>query len=267
MIGDWGGVPARQQAVRDMIYSWAADAVVTVGDNIYWDGGYDIVVGTYYHDYIGDYQGAFGAGSPYNRFFPALGNHDYSDGGLAAYLAFFDLPGGGVTTSGTSGNERYYDARIGPAHFFFLNSNQQEPDGLTPATTQGLWLQSALASSEARWKVVVFHHPPYSSIPGKTSTWMRWPFAAWGADLVLSGDAHVYERLEADGLTYVVSGLGVNNTAFDGPTILESQAFWSEDAPGALFVTACETSLHMEFRPVGYGVVDSHTLGSGSCDP
>ena len=52
------------------------DAVVTVGDNAYGSAGQDTAVGQYYHSFIGGYAGAYGAGSPTNRFFPALGNHD-----------------------------------------------------------------------------------------------------------------------------------------------------------------------------------------------
>ena len=37
---------------------------------------------------------------------------------------------------------------------------------------------------------------------------MQWPFAAWGADAVLSGHAHAYERIERDGIVYFVNGLG-----------------------------------------------------------
>lgn len=37
---------------------------------------------------------------------------------------------------------------------------------------------------------------------------MRWPFKEWGATAVMSGHAHVYERLEVDNLTYFVNGIG-----------------------------------------------------------
>jgi hypothetical protein len=37
---------------------------------------------------------------------------------------------------------------------------------------------------------------------------MQWPFKAWGADAVLSGLFHTYERLFVDGLPYFVNGTG-----------------------------------------------------------
>ena len=37
---------------------------------------------------------------------------------------------------------------------------------------------------------------------------MQWPFAQWGADAVMSGHAHDYERIVRDGIVYFVNGLG-----------------------------------------------------------
>ena len=265
VIGDYGSGNAREGQVADMIDAAGVDAVVTTGDNVYASTGFDRLVGRYYHEWIGDYSGIYGIGSFRNLFFPSLGNHDYSDVGLAGYLAFFTLPGDGVASLGTSGNERYYDARVGDLHLFILNSQPEEPDGLTPTSTQGAWLQSALSTSTAEWKVVVFHNPPYSSIPGKTAQWMQWPFAAWGADLVLNGDAHVYERLQADGFDYVISGLGINHSPTPSPFHSASRVFYSADDAGALFITACAGAMELEYRALVAGIVDTHTIGSGTC--
>ena len=37
---------------------------------------------------------------------------------------------------------------------------------------------------------------------------MRWPFKAWGADAVLAGHQHSWERMRVDDIPYLVSGLG-----------------------------------------------------------
>lgn len=37
---------------------------------------------------------------------------------------------------------------------------------------------------------------------------MHWPFAEWGASIVLNGHEHDYERIYYEDMTYVVNGLG-----------------------------------------------------------
>src|SRR5205823_5212643 len=116
------------------------------------------------------YTGAYGAGAATNKFFPALGDGDYSaTAGITPYLNYFSLPG----------NERYYDFTMGPVEFFILNDNSGEPDGRTSDSPQAAWLQSELANSTATWKLVILHHPPYQS--GGSNTTNRWPFQQWGA--------------------------------------------------------------------------------------
>lgn len=53
------------------------------------------------------------------------------------------------------------------------------------------------------------HHPPYTSgNKHGAATAMRWDFKAWGANLVIDGHEHVYERIERpNGLTYITNGL------------------------------------------------------------
>ena len=104
-----------------------------------------------------------------NKFFPALGDHDYDDAGTinvlpTTYTNYFNLPGYGYTSS--SNNERYYDFVYGPVHFFVLNTYDVaggEPDGVTSTSIQGEWLRTQLAASTSTWNVVVVPNPPYSS--------------------------------------------------------------------------------------------------------
>ena len=52
------------------------------------------------------------------------GNHDYNDGGgINEYLNYFTLPGTGVASTNTSGNERYYDFIQDDVHFFMIDSD------------------------------------------------------------------------------------------------------------------------------------------------
>lgn len=222
IIGDYGSGNADAAAVANLVKSWNTQFVITTGDNRYYSNNYDRTVGNNYCDFLaGAGSGTYcnGNGSSINAFFPSAGNHDHTDGrGIEDYLSYFDLPGAGIQSSGTSGSELFYDFVMGPVHFFVIDSY----DALMNATmaVQQTWLQNQMAASSARWKIVYFHHPPYSSSSYHGSIEeMRWPFAQWGADVVASGHDHIYERLNYEGVTYFVNGLGggFNNYGFSDP--------------------------------------------------
>jgi len=101
MIGDFGLSSQPELDVANMVKSWNPDFIVTDGDNNYETGQastIDLNIGQYYHDYIFNYHGTYGAGSATQRFWPALGNHDWGNkipnpNGANPYLAYFTLPG------------------------------------------------------------------------------------------------------------------------------------------------------------------------------
>jgi hypothetical protein len=188
-----------------------------------------------------------------------VGNHEFSDscgGGnnASGYFDYFVL----------AGNERYYDFRRGPVHFFVLNS-YRDPDGITASSRQGQWLKAKLAASTYPWKIVFFHHPPYSSGEHGSNVWMRWPFEAWGADAVLSGHDHDYERvmkdrnLDGKRMPYFISGLGGKSRRPFGVRTSGSVKRYNS-AFGALFVTATDTSLLFEFRNTSDTLIDSYSM-------
>lgn len=202
VIGDYGSAGEAERDVADEVKSWNPDFIITAGDNNYENGSASTVdrnVGQYYHDFIHPYVGGYGAGAEKNRFFPVLGNHDWSTPGARPYLDYFTLPG----------NERYYDFTWGPVHLFALDSDPSEPDGVTSTSAQASWLRDKLAASTEEWKVVYFHHSPYSSgLEHGSTSYMQWPFKQWGATAVISGHDHDYERVVKDSLPYFVNGAG-----------------------------------------------------------
>jgi hypothetical protein len=202
VIGDYGDDSTAEGDVAELVKSWAPDIIVTTGDNNYNDGAETTIdknIGKYYHEFIYPYKGSFGDGAQVNRFFPSLGNHDWKTDGAQPYLDYFILPG----------NERYYDFTWGPVHFFVLDSDPNEPHGNEEDSAQAAWLKPQLMNSIYPWKVVVMHHPPYSSAHHGSMEWMQWPFADWGADVVLAGHDHTYERISPlDDILYFVNGLG-----------------------------------------------------------
>lgn len=263
LIGDAGVDDANQAAVATMVNGWAPDAIVLLGDNYYSSvglasgtGRYDRAVGRYHCAYLAGVAAGpqcAGGSSPVNRLWPILGNHDYSDAGIANYLAYFSLPG----------NERYYDTRVGDIHMFMLDSDEalRSPAEMD---AQRAWLKAGLAASTAPFQVVALHHPPYTSSARGSYTGLRWSFAQWGADMVLSGHDHYYERLEAAGLPYLVNGAGGRAlTPFPAPAIAESRAGFG-GAHGAILMSADDARLTARFMSVDGVERDSVTVTRGS---
>lgn len=271
VIGDYGTKGAAQSQVALLIRDWDVDAIVTVGDNSYGDTSIDDHVGQEFSSYIGNYQGQYGGGAMVNRFFPSLGNHDYSDGGgLQAYLDYFTLPGEGVETTGTSGNERYYDFVLGPVHFFVLNSDDDEPDGIESDSVQAQWLKDNLEQSTASWQFVVLHHAPYSSGEkhGESRT-MQWDFEDWGVDALFSGHEHLYERILRDDnedgavLPYFVNGLGgAEIYLFSEAATIEGSRSRYNDNYGAMLVEVSDSMINFEFWSIAGGgtLIDRYTV-------
>lgn len=219
LIGDFGDDSTSEGAVSAMIKGWdAADplaAVVTLGDNNYNDGLAKTIqanIGKYY-DWILNRASAAA-----NRFWPLIGNHDWSHQcgdrtKIAPYLDYFKTVLAGKNEAASN---RYYDITFGPdLHFFLLDSDCNEPDGRTASSAQAAWLKAKLAASTAPIKIVAMHHSPFSSARHGPIKDLQWPYEDWGADLVLSAHDHTYERLDnprntagKDGFPYVVNGLG-----------------------------------------------------------
>lgn len=265
VIGDFGSGTSDEADVAALIESWSVDFIITTGDNNYPYGEADTIddnVGQFYQSYISPYYGSYGPGSDVNRFFPSLGNHDWlnSTADAQPYLDYFTLPGD---------NERYYDFVWGPVHFFVLDSDYHEPDGRTYPSIQAAWLQTRMMLSDSQWNIVYFHHPPFASGPHGGTEELEWPFKLWGADIVISGHEHNYERLQVDGLTYVVNGLGGDSIdPFQNPlpydpndpnNLVESLVRYNGDF-GAMRFEVSSTQLSYEFITRGNTVIDVFTL-------
>jgi tartrate-resistant acid phosphatase type 5 len=193
IIGDYGSGDKEEGQVADMVKSWNPDFVITVGDNNYTTGSAATIknhIGKYYCDFIynpdakPDWQcTGKAAQEKQNRFFPAPGNHDnYSVPPLGPYLDYFTLPG----------DETNYDFTWGPVHFYAINSGTK--GNLTVKSKEADWLHEALQKDTKAFKMVYFHHPPYSAGHHGSSVDMRWPFREWGLDAVLTGHEHFYAK-------------------------------------------------------------------------
>jgi hypothetical protein len=252
VIGDYGLAGDPERDVSNMIKSWKPDFIITTGDNNYPDGKAETIdenIGQYFQEYIFPYAGEYGRGADVNRFFPTLGNHDWNTADAQPYFDYFTLPG----------NERYYDFIWGPVHLFAIDSDSREPDGVGRSSKQATWLQERLAASSAPWKIVFMHQPPYSSSGDGSIDWAQWPYKEWGADAVLSGHSHVYERLLVDGFPYFVNGLGGGpKYSFDTP-IPGSQVRFRDDY-GAMLVEATTDKITFQFITCVVKIIDIYGI-------
>lgn len=125
---------------------------------------------------------------------PAIGNHEVKDDmrlpdGELFFTRSFALPGGN--------GERVYSFDYGDAHFVALDTNDWR--GLRRGGVQYNWLESDLAATTKRWKVVYFHHLAYTS-GGRHSDLESLQqettplFDRYGVDLVIQAHNHHYER-------------------------------------------------------------------------
>lgn len=254
VIGDYGWSGPAEQQVAELVDSFHIDFVITTGDNNYPHGAADTIdenIGQYFSELIHPYFGSYASSATENRFFPVLGNHDWYTPNAAPYLAYFTLPG----------NERYYDIVRGDVHFFAIDSDPNEPDGISADSVQGQWLRRGLQNSRAAFKLVAMHHPPYSSGPHGDTPIMQWPYAAWGADLVLAGHDHGYERLEIDGITYVVSGLGGASIYSYGEPVPGSLVRYNTQY-GATLIEADSRDLKLSFFNVDGRLIDSTVISA-----
>lgn len=292
LIGDYGkNGSVNTLAVSQLVKSWNPKRIVTLGDNSY-SSNYldDRDIGQFYSQFIRVYKGSYrwngylSGSQDSSRFIPTLGNHD----GYAYTLNYwYDYFGSAIDLVKSSGNRRYYNVKIGGMiEFFICNSAYGsahklygnfdfEPDGIDSNSIQAQWLKSAMKNSTAKWKVVVMHHPPWSSVqPGYEDSYdiLRWNYKLWGADVIMCGHNHVYERLVIQsgnnaGLIVLVNGLGGEDK---NPNIMPSypgsQIQYLAEY-GAQLMTVYPDSLNIRMITVTNYLVDNVTIKKGIGPP
>lgn len=280
-VADSGRHSGPSASVAKLVRSWAPDVVVHAGDLVYADGGtpegvdiYESQVAQHYWWALGGYTGPAGKGPATNNFLPTPGNHDYVDGPLARYGAFFGR------------SERYYTVKRGPVQFFFIDSNGYGPvapgpggenlagTGMDPGTgsadlsstgPQAQWLQAELAASDCPWRIVLWHHPPHTSQTGYHPGYsvMDWPLGAWGADMLITGHSHVYERIHRpDGVVHLTVGLGGQSVRGFVETPLPTSVARYAGSYGALRVDVGSDTIVGKFYDLDGNVQDSFTLST-----
>lgn len=140
----------------------------------------------------------------------AFGNHDgyavpppYT--AITPYETMFHFPATGECGGIASGSERYYSFTHGNIHFISLDTNTLINCEDVPGGTYGMvdWLLDDLKACTADWIIAFMHQGAYSKA-GHDSDWEYQMLLtrnhiiplleSYGADLILCGHSHVYER-------------------------------------------------------------------------
>ena len=213
--------------------------VLTLGDNQYESGEIEKFWGIYALDW----------GRLKSITMPSPGNHDPPSSGYGAY---FDKPAN-------------YSYDLGDWHLISLDS--------TNVTGAAAFLDADLAQNPRRCILAYWHHPRFSSgaTHGNNSAmgalWTR--LEAAGADVVLNGHSHDYERFAQQTAAAVASPTGIREFVVGtGGRALHSIGTVAANSDvriggrfGVLFMTLHPASYDWSFR-----ADDGTTLDSGSDD-
>jgi tartrate-resistant acid phosphatase type 5 len=235
VVGDYGHSGDPEKKVSELVKSWNPDFILTTGDNNYYKG-LSSTIKDNISQYYGDYIYNFDASAEYrcngnaftdniNRFFPTPGNHDADNiERLYPYYSFFTL--------------------------YSLNTVTDSPDELKT------WLVQQLSGSSSPFKIVYFHHSPYTTGSHGNYNGMQWDYKALGIDVVFTGHDHIYNRIEKageEGVYYIVNGIGGVAKGSCNANILPSGEFSSfcyDQDFGAIRANATYHKLDIEFYAI-----------------
>jgi predicted phosphodiesterase len=166
--------------------------------------------------------------------YTVIGNHDYDadirwQGEPFYYYAFPPFPDPLFLAQDDRLRNQYYAFAYQGVQFLMLDS--QVFFGQPGHEEQEAWLTERLADPRLRMTIPVFHVSPFSSssvhptdsLPVRDA-WVPL-FEAADVPVVLSGHFHQYERLESNGVTYIVSGGGSATLYAPGELLPESAVF------------------------------------------
>ena len=262
--GTPAGTPCKHATVASVITGLNPNAVLLLGDNVYENATLNDY-NTYYHPTYGAFKSIT---------WPSAGNHEYNTPNASGYYDYFN--GVGVSTGRAGDRSKgYYSFNIGTWHLIALNSNCSAIGGCGAGSPQETWLRADLAASTASCTLAYWHHPRFSSGSHGNNTVVQPLWQAlydFGAELILGGHDHDYERFEpqtpagvADNVkgirTFVVGTGGKEQGVFS--TIRANSVVRSRTSYGALKLTLKAAGYDWQFVPIpGNTLADA---GSATC--
>jgi Calcineurin-like phosphoesterase len=230
-----------------------AGTVFTLGDHAYAKGTAD--------EFTRCYEPTWGRHKARTR--PTPGNHDYLTSRGRPYFEYFGEAAG-------SDQRGYYSFELGAWHIISLNSSQ--PANLS---AQAKWLREDLAAHPVDCVLAYWHAPVFSSGPHAPDPTMRdiWSILyKAGADIVVNGHDHIYERFApqddkgkpdaSHGIRGFIAGTGGGGVYKIGSIAANSEVR-DNSAYGVLKLTLSPGRYAWEFVPIpGARFRDE---GAGSC--
>jgi acid phosphatase type 7 len=251
--GDIASCSSSGDAATAKLVGGIAGTVATFGDNAYEYGS-----STNYRECYAPTWGGHKA-----RTRPSPGNHDYRTSGASGYFGYFG------SAAGPQG-KGYYSYNLGSWHVIALNSNIS----MSSTSAQVRWLRSDLAAHRVACVLAYWHHPRFSSGRHGNSTAVQPLWQALydaGADVVISGHDHVYERFApqtptgaadpARGIRQFVAGLG-GRSRYRFSAVRANSQFRYNASYGVLKLELYPTSYTWSFINTARTVADR---GSTSC--
>ena len=200
---------------------------------------------------------------------PIPGNHEYETPDAAGYFEYFGAAAGAPATG-------YYSYDLGTWHVIALNSSDRCMFvSCAVGSAQERWLRADLAANPRACVLAYVHQPRFSSGVaggGETVTAIWRALYEAGADVVLAGHDHIYERFApqdpdgrndpARGLRSFVVGSG---GAYHSPLMATQPNSEARDNTtfGVLALTLRPTGYDWRFVPVPGGAFTD--AGSGAC--
>jgi tartrate-resistant acid phosphatase type 5 len=222
VISDWGakGSTSQVAVARQMARtaeSQKASFVLTCGDNYHGSG----IASADSPRWKTEFEDVYAAPSLMIPWYPSLGNHDHR-GKVQAEIDYsnrstrWKLPARYYShTEGIDDLNKALFVHLDTSPFvaaYHKKGSAYRVQGLDPKA-QLRWLESTLSQSRARWKIVLGHHPIYSSAPGHGDTKeliaeVLPVLQKHGVEMYFCGHDHVLEYLVDGGINFFVCGGG-----------------------------------------------------------
>jgi hypothetical protein len=179
----------QEQATSDLLVGQSLAAVLALGDNQYTCAGQNA--------FLQSYDPTWGRVKSITH--PIPGNHEYDSSGgtdcdptgqAGGYFQYFGAAAGDPTKG-------YYSFDVGSWHLIALNSNCGAIGGCGAGSPEEMWLKADLAAHLNVCTLAYWHHPRFTSgSVGEDAEMAQFWLDLYtaGADIVLNGHAHGYER-------------------------------------------------------------------------